>query len=219
VRTGAWVDFGEGFGEVVGYGFGGGECESSGLDRHGAVAACGSDEFLDAPVSATPPFNPAVTLEIAELIPSLTDFIAPASPPPDAVPVPPTWPGSTLLPPLVTLVEVVVVKLGLTTGVLGIGSPWPASGATVCDPVSDTPAAVGDATAVPVTPFCWTPPPGATEAAFMVNVRPEFGINEGIDVAEVEGNDVAAGEGVVIIGGGPVNNWQNPHSVPATNGL
>jgi hypothetical protein len=48
VRTSA-ADSGEGFGEVVGLGFGGGECLSSGLDRDCAVAACGSHEFLDAP--------------------------------------------------------------------------------------------------------------------------------------------------------------------------
>jgi hypothetical protein len=43
------VDFGEGFGKVIGRGFGGGERLLSGLDRDGALAACGPHEFLDAP--------------------------------------------------------------------------------------------------------------------------------------------------------------------------
>jgi hypothetical protein len=43
------VDLGEGFGEVVGWGFGGGEGVASGLDRDGAVSAGATHEFLDAP--------------------------------------------------------------------------------------------------------------------------------------------------------------------------
>src|SRR6476659_8525924 len=39
----------EGFAEVVGYGVGGGEGSLSGADRDCAVAAPGTDEFLDAP--------------------------------------------------------------------------------------------------------------------------------------------------------------------------
>jgi len=43
------VDFGEGFGEVVGRRLGSGECLLSGLDRDGAVATGGAHEFFDAP--------------------------------------------------------------------------------------------------------------------------------------------------------------------------
>jgi hypothetical protein len=53
VRTWA-VDLAEGFGEVVGWGFDGGQSPSSGLDRDGAVAACGAHEFLDAPAGLGP---------------------------------------------------------------------------------------------------------------------------------------------------------------------
>ena len=47
------MDFGEGFGEFGGWGLGGGQGLASGLDGDGAVAACGTHEFLDAPTSLT----------------------------------------------------------------------------------------------------------------------------------------------------------------------
>jgi hypothetical protein len=49
VRTVA-VDLGQRVAEVVGQWVGGGEGLASGFDLHGAVAAGGADEFLDAPV-------------------------------------------------------------------------------------------------------------------------------------------------------------------------
>ena len=50
VRTWA-MDFGEGFGEFGGWGLGGGQGLAPGLDGDGAVAACGTHEFLDTPTS------------------------------------------------------------------------------------------------------------------------------------------------------------------------
>jgi len=43
------VDFGEGFGEVGRWRFGGDQGLAAGLDGDGAAAACGAYEFLDAP--------------------------------------------------------------------------------------------------------------------------------------------------------------------------
>jgi hypothetical protein len=43
------VDLGEGFGEVVGWGFGGGQGLAAGLDCDGAVAPSGANDFLYAP--------------------------------------------------------------------------------------------------------------------------------------------------------------------------
>ena len=74
-------------------------------------------------VSARPPFKPSATFETEELIRSLTDFTAPASPAGGLRCRGPDWPGSTLLSSLVTLVDVslvtlveaVVVELGFST--------------------------------------------------------------------------------------------------------
>jgi hypothetical protein len=51
VHTGA-ADLGQRVAEVVGLWVGGGEGLASGFDLHGAVAAGGADEFLDAPAGA-----------------------------------------------------------------------------------------------------------------------------------------------------------------------
>jgi hypothetical protein len=53
------MDFGEGFGEVVGWGFGGGQGLFSGLDRDGAIAPRCTNEFLDAPTGLV--LDPVIT--------------------------------------------------------------------------------------------------------------------------------------------------------------
>jgi transposase len=49
VRNVAGVDLGDGVGEVFGRWLGGGDGVVAGADGDGSVAACGADEFLDAP--------------------------------------------------------------------------------------------------------------------------------------------------------------------------